>query len=187
MRRVQTSEFPALSIYYTPTELGVGPQRNESCAAISVTCNRTRDWLAWTIGLRYLVVSCPDPFRKIEKGSGHETSVCQFVNIRYPIKGACRVTVWAIVGAMPYILWGNCPHCPPPPQFHRLWTTGCDQRTHATSPGPPNFLGPPCDFYFIYTFLRCFFLLCFPLHCLDSMSEHLGRIISNAFTVSVEI
>ena len=115
MRRVQTSEFPALSIYYTPTELGVGPQRNESCAAISVTCNRTRDWLAWTIGLRYLVVSCPDPFRKIEKGSGHETSVCQFVNIRYPIKGACRVTVWAIVGAMPYILWGNCPHCPPPP------------------------------------------------------------------------
>ena len=56
-----------------------------------------------------------------------------------------------------------------------------------TSPGPPNVLGPPCDFYFIFTFLSCFFFFCFPLHCLDSMSERLGRIISNAFTVSVEI
>ena len=32
----------------------------------------------------------------------------------------------------------------------------------------------------------CFLFFCFPLHCLDSMSECLGRIISNAFTVSVE-
>ena len=27
---------------------------------------------------------------------------------------------------------------------------------------------------------------CFPLHCLDSMSERLGRLISNDFTVSVD-
>ena len=31
---------------------------------------------------------------------------------------------------------------------------------------------------------KCFF--CFPFHCLDSMSELLDRIVSNAFTVSVD-
>ena len=56
-----------------------------------------------------------------------------------------------------------------------------------TSPGRPNFLGLQCDPYFIFTFRSCFFFFCFPLHCLDSMSERLGRIISNAFMVSVEI
>ena len=51
------------------------------------------------------------------------TERCQFVSIRHLIKGACRVTVWAIVGAMLQRLifcGGNCPHCPwaspvPPP------------------------------------------------------------------------
>ena len=33
---------------------------------------------------------------------------------------------------------------------------------------------------------RCFFIFRFPLHCLDSMSERLGRIISNTFMVSVD-
>ena len=101
MRRVQTSEFPALSIYYTSTELGAGPQRNESCAAISATCNETRDWLAWTIGLCYLVVSCPDPFRKIEKGSGHELAIL------HAVVSICEYTV-SNKGGVPCHCLGDC-------------------------------------------------------------------------------
>ena len=33
---------------------------------------------------------------------------------------------------------------------------------------------------------RCFFFFHFPLHCLDSVCERLGRIISNTFMVSVD-
>ena len=107
MRRVQTSKFPVLSIYYTPTELGVGPQRNESCTAISATCNETRDWLAWTIGLRYLVVSRPDPFRKIEKGSGHETSYL------HAVVSICEYTV-SNKGGLPCHCLGDCVGAMPP-------------------------------------------------------------------------
>ena len=69
--------------------------------------------------------------------------------------------------------------------------------TGDTSPGPPNFFlekGPHEAFLFIpfwaaasrcFFFFRFFFFR-FPLHCLDSMSERLGRIISNAFMVSVD-
>ena len=101
MRRVQTSEFPAQSIYCTPTELGAGPQRNELCAAISATCNETRDWLAWTIGLRYLVVSRPDPFRKIKKGSGHKTSYL------HAVVSICEHTV-SNKGGLPCHCLGDC-------------------------------------------------------------------------------
>ena len=62
--------------------------------------------------------------------------------------------------------------------------------TGDTSPGPPNFWRAPWGFYFmIFTFMGSIFTLFLYLshsrHCLDSMSECLGRIISNAFTVSV--
>ena len=54
--------------------------------------------------------------------------------------------------------------------------------------GLQTFWGPHVIFtLFLRNFLSCFFCFCFPLHCLDSMSESLGRLISNAFTVSVEI
>ena len=61
-----------------------------------------------------------------------------------------------------------------------------------TSSGPPNLFrerGPTRSFSF--TFLGCIFMLFlffrFPVHCLDSMSEHLGRMISNAFGKCREI
>ena len=56
------------------------------------------------------------------------------------------------------------------------------------SQGPPTSKGPHEAFIIMsYSITSCIFMLflCL-LHCLDSMSEHLGRIISNAFTVSVE-
>ena len=53
--------------------------------------------------------------------------------------------------------------------------------------GPQIFKGPHKDFISILAASSCcFFIFSFPLHCLDSMSEHLGRIISNAFAVSVD-
>ena len=56
-------------------------------------------------------------------------------------------------------------------------------------PGPPNFLRGPMRLLFSLSELHLhavFFFLRFPLHCLDSMSKRLGRLISNAFTVSVD-
>ena len=48
-----------------------------------------------------------------------------------------------------------------------------------------TFKGPHEAFIFmIFTIMNCIFALFLYLsHCLDSMSEHLRRIISNAFTV----
>ena len=57
-----------------------------------------------------------------------------------------------------------------------------------TSPGPLNLFrekGPHEAFLFFPFWAassRYFFFFRFPLHCLDSVSERLGRIISNAFS-----
>ena len=54
--------------------------------------------------------------------------------------------------------------------------------------GPQTFKGPHEAFIFmIFTIMSCIFtlFLCLSL-CLNSMSERLGRILSNDFTVSVE-
>ena len=50
--------------------------------------------------------------------------------------------------------------------------------------GPKTFKGPH-EAYF-YDFYHCFSYLSLSQHCLDSMSERLGRIIGNAFMVSVD-
>ena len=57
--------------------------------------------------------------------------------------------------------------------------------------GPQTFKVPREAFIFmIFAFMGCIFMqfryLSLSWHCLDSMSERLGRIISNAFTVSVD-
>ena len=53
----------------------------------------------------------------------------------------------------------------------------------ASFPGPQTFKGPHEAFIFTIMGSTLFLYLS---NCLDSMSEHLGRIISNAFTVSVD-
>ena len=61
-----------------------------------------------------------------------------------------------------------------------------------TSPGAPNFFlekGSHEIFKFLPSWAvssRCFFIFRFLLHCLDSTSECLGRIISNTFMVNVD-
>ena len=57
-------------------------------------------------------------------------------------------------------------------------------------PAAPKLLRGPCGFYFYDFYFYGLDLhavsLSFALHCLDSMSERLGRIISNGFTVSID-
>ena len=56
------------------------------------------------------------------------------------------------------------------------------------SRGPQTFRGPHEALTLLSFWVassHCFFIFCFLLHCLHSMSERLGRIISNAFTVLV--
>ena len=57
-------------------------------------------------------------------------------------------------------------------------------------PAAPKLLRGPCGFYFYDFYFYGLDLhavsLSFALHCLDSMSERLGRIISNGFMVSID-
>ena len=57
-------------------------------------------------------------------------------------------------------------------------------------PAAPKLLRGPCGFYFCDFYFYGLDLhavsLSFALHCLDSMSERLGRIISNGFMVSID-
>ena len=81
----------------------------------------------------------------------------------------------------------------PKPTVHTVERTCSEEQAHRegrnrdTSPGPPNFFlerGPTRLLTFLcYIFL---FFFRFLLHCLDSMSERLGGIINNTFTVSID-
>ena len=70
----------------------------------------------------------------------------------------------------------------PPCRPTEKWGVG---RSRGYLPGTPKLVsrkGAPWGFSIIFTFLGCIFMLFFfPLHCLDWMSECLGKIISNTF------
>ena len=101
----------------------------------------------------------------------------RFTNI--PIQDAYRVNILLLQCLL------SCA-CPGPPRV-----VGVGGGTGDTSPSslrPPNFMWPHEALIFI--FMGCIFMLSlyFSLssHCLYSMSECLGRIISNTFTISVD-
>ena len=83
--------------------------------------------------------------------------------------------------------WYTCFLGPGPPSGgeNRGYFPGAPK--HFSRKGAPWFNFYNLHFTFLgYIFTRCFFFFHFLLHCLDSMSECLGRIIRNAFMVSVD-
>ena len=104
-------------VLYRPTELRAGPQRmRRNTRAPRSLCHAARLETSWPGQSGYAIW----------------LQWCQFVSIRYLIKGAWCVAVWAIVGAMLQRLifcGGNCPHCPWGSPVPLPMATDRDQRT----------------------------------------------------------